>query len=133
MNKATISVQVADLLDEELIYEMHQEHRNVGRRPVMLSLNRQNGFALGIDLDHKNITYILSDLLGYPVHTEVIPLETSNYETVVELLATQIIKFQAQCSDSRYGLIGAVIGIHGTVGKNEKVFLSHNTSGVIRT
>lgn len=122
LNKATISVQVADLLDEELIYEMHQEHHNVGRRPVMLSLNRQNGFALGIDLDHKNITYILSDLLGYPVHTEIIPLETSNYETVVELLATQIIKFQAQCSDSRYGLIGAVIGVHGTVGKNEKAF-----------
>lgn len=122
LNKATISVQVADLLDEELIYEMHQEHRNVGRRPVMLSLNRQNGFALGIDLDHKNITYILSDLLGYPVHTEVIPLETSNYETVLELLAKQIIKFQAQCSDSRYGLIGTVIGVHGTVGKNEKVF-----------
>ncbi|UJF26620.1 ROK family transcriptional regulator [Planococcus sp. 107-1] len=122
LNKATISVQAADLLDEELIYETQQEHRNLGRRPIMLSLNRQSGFALGIDLDAKDITYILSDLLGYPVHTETVPLETSDYDSILALLSAQIKKFQAQCADSHYGLIGVVIGVHGTVGKNEKVF-----------
>lgn len=122
LNKATISVQAADLLDEELIYETQQEHRNLGRRPIMLSLNRQSGFALGIDLDAKDITYILSDLLGYPVHTETVPLETSDYGSILALLSAQIKKFQAQCAGSHYGLIGVVIGVHGTVGKNEKVF-----------
>lgn len=122
LNKATISVQAADLLDEELIYETQQEHRNLGRRPIMLSLNRQSGFALGIDLDAKDITYILSDLLGYPVHTETVPLGTSDYDSILALLSAQIKKFQEQCADSHYGLIGVVIGVHGTIGKNEKVF-----------
>ena len=51
LNKATISVQAAELLAEELIIESQQEHKNLGRRPIMLSLNHQAGFALGIDLD----------------------------------------------------------------------------------
>ncbi|WP_223636715.1 ROK family protein [Planococcus sp. 4-30] len=122
LNKATISVQVADLLDEELIYETQQEHTALGRRPIMLSLNRKAGFALGIDLDAKHITYTLSDLLGYPVLSKDVPLETSDYETILQLVLAEIKEFQLQCADSRYGMVGAVIGIHGTVGKDEKVF-----------
>lgn len=122
LNKATISVQVADLLDEELIFETQQEHTAVGRRPIMLSLNRKAGFALGIDLDTKHITYTLSDLLGYPVLSKEVPLETSEYGSILQLVIGQIKEFQLQCADSRYGMVGAVIGIHGTVAKDEKVF-----------
>src|SRR5690625_6556656 len=49
LNKATISVQVASLLEDALIYETKQEHHVVGRRPIMLSINREAGYVLGID------------------------------------------------------------------------------------
>src|SRR5699024_10605429 len=68
LNKATISVQVADLLDEELIYETTQEHNVVGRRPIMLSINNDAGYVLGIDFDYRHIQYTVSDLGGNPVH-----------------------------------------------------------------
>ncbi|AQQ54630.1 ROK family transcriptional regulator [Planococcus lenghuensis] len=122
LNKATISVQVSDLLDEELIIETQQEHSGVGRKPIMLSLNRDCGYALGIDLDYKHITFTLSDLLGHPVLAETLPLTTSDYDTIVSLLTDRIKKYEQKCSDSRYGMIGVVIGIHGTVGKDEKVY-----------
>src|SRR5690625_4464847 len=47
LNKATISVQVADLLKDDLIIETEQIHHAVGRRPIMLSINRHVGYVLG--------------------------------------------------------------------------------------
>jgi predicted NBD/HSP70 family sugar kinase len=122
LNKATISVQVADLLAEELIYETQQEHNSVGRRPIMLSINNEAGFVLGIDLDYKHIQFTVSDLQGYPVHYEAMELETTNFDDIVQVLITEIKKLQTQFADSRYGLIHVLIGIHGTVNNDEMIF-----------
>src|SRR5690625_1527250 len=66
LNKATISVQVANLLEEELIYETTQEHNVVGRRPIMLSINHEVGYVLGIDFDYRHIQFTIADLSGNP-------------------------------------------------------------------
>lgn len=121
LTRATISVQVADLLEEELIVESQQEHHHVGRKPIMLSLNRHAGYALGVDLDYKQVTFTLSDLSGTPIQTEVIELKSSHYDEILEILTNQIKAFNNQCSESRFGLIGVVIGVHGIVSKNEMI------------
>jgi predicted NBD/HSP70 family sugar kinase len=121
LTRATISVQVADLLEEELIVESQQEHNHVGRKPIMLSLNRKAGYALGIDLDAKQMTFTLSDLCGAPVHTEVIELINSNYDEILGFIITQVKKYDNQCSKSRFGIVGVVIGIHGSVSINETI------------
>lgn len=120
LNKATISVQVADLLKEELIYETEQVHNVVGRRPIMLSINRKAGYVLGIDLDYKQIQYTISDLGGYPVSSQSITIETDDYDKIVQLLTQHIQTLQKEWSNSRYGLISVMIGIHGTV-NNEQI------------
>ncbi|MCV9888524.1 ROK family transcriptional regulator [Metabacillus halosaccharovorans] len=119
LTRATISVQVADLLEEELIVESHQEHSSVGRKPIMLSINRNAGYALGVDLDHKHVTFTLSDLGGNPVSTDILELKNSNYDEILNLLIAQIKQYNDQYSDSRFGIVGVVIGIHGTVSKDE--------------
>jgi hypothetical protein len=69
LTRATISAQVADLIDEELIVETPVEHNTVGRRPISLSLNHQAGYALGIDLDYGQISFTLSDgLFNYSTY-----------------------------------------------------------------
>ncbi|WP_227937754.1 ROK family protein [Alkalihalobacillus deserti] len=115
LNKATVSVQVADLLNEELIVETQQEHTSLGRRPIMLSLNSKAGYALGIDLDYKQITFTLSDLLGSPLSSDTIELNTSDYESVLRILIENIKRYQNKYSKSHYGIVGIVIGIHGIV------------------
>ena len=122
LNKATISVQAAELLAEELIIESQQEHKNLGRRPIMLSLNPQAGFALGIDLDKYNITFTLSDLNGHPVSVDSIEIQTSDYTAILEILIKQIGIYQERSSNTRYGLIGAVVGIHGIVNNDEMIY-----------
>jgi predicted NBD/HSP70 family sugar kinase len=121
LNKATISVQVSDLLDKELIIETQQEHKNLGRRPIMLSVNREAGFALGIDLDKNSITFTISDLIGTLVQTDVLELQVSDYKVILKLLIEQINGYKLKFAQTRYGLIGIVIGIHGIVNKDEKI------------
>ena len=121
LTRATISVQAADLLDKELIVETQHEHYSVGRRPIMLSINRQAGYVLGIDLDYGAMTFALSDLLGKPITLETVPLTSSDYDYVMQTAAKNIERFQSQCENSRYGLINVVIGVHGLVTLDEHV------------
>ncbi|MEH6908769.1 ROK family transcriptional regulator [Neobacillus drentensis] len=119
LTRATISAQVADLLAEGLIIETHLEHFTVGRKPIMLSLNGQAGYALGIDLDFGQISFTLTDLLGCPVTSHIIRISTVEYTEIYPLLVEQIKKYKTEFNDSRYGIVGVVIAIHGLVGKDE--------------
>ena len=121
LNKATISVQVANLLEEELIYETQQEHNSVGRKPIMLTLNGQAGYVSGIDFDYHHVQYTLSNLLGEPIENRTIELDNHDYDAIVQMLIKDIQEYNAQCSNSRYGLVNVVIGIHGTVNKDESI------------
>lgn len=122
LNKATISVQAAELLAEDLLIETQQEHKNLGRRPIMLSINHQAGYSLGIDLDKSVITFTLSDLSGSPLDTHSIKIEASDYNLIVECLANEITHYKHKCSHAPYGLIGVVIGIHGIVNNDESIY-----------
>jgi predicted NBD/HSP70 family sugar kinase len=121
LTRATISAQVSDLMEEGLIIETHLEHFTVGRKPIMLSLNGQAGYALGIDLDYGQISFTLSDLLGIPVTSNIIPIHTTDYAEILHLLIEQIKKYKADFTNSRYGIVGIVIAIHGLVSKDEVI------------
>lgn len=121
LTRATISVQAADLLNEELIVESQQEHNNVGRKPIMLSLNRKAGYALGIDLEYRHITFTLSDLIGCPVQSTTIEIHNSNYDEILEILINQINVFKEQSSSSHFGLVGIGIAVHGIVTNDQLI------------
>ncbi|WP_419888432.1 ROK family protein [Neobacillus niacini] len=121
LTKATISAQAADLLEEELIIETHIEYNSVGRKPIMLSLRTNAGYALGIDLDYRDIKFTISDLMGNPVHTARVDLKNSNYDEIIQILINQIRAYQQKFSHSHFGIIGVVIGIHGTVTNDKTI------------
>ncbi|OIK08138.1 ROK family protein [Bacillus sp. MUM 116] len=121
LTRATISAQVADLLEEGLIVETQLEHNSVGRKPIMLSINRHAGYALGIDLDYGQLSFTLSDLLGQPISSVSIKIDTIDYSEILQLLMGQIKKFQTDYSDSQYGIVGIVIAVHGLVSKDEVI------------
>ncbi|MBK5445073.1 ROK family transcriptional regulator [Peribacillus sp. TH24] len=121
LTRATISAQVADLLDEDLIVETQLEHNSVGRKPIMLSLNGQAGYALGIDIDYGRISFTLSNLLGCSVTSSIKEINTTDYSEILKLLYKTIKKYKAKYADSRYGIVGIVIAIHGLVGKDELI------------
>ncbi|MEH7112902.1 ROK family transcriptional regulator [Neobacillus niacini] len=121
LTRATVSAQAAVLLEEELIVETQLEHYTVGRKPIMLSLNKNAGYALGIDLDYGHISFTLSNLFGCPITSCTIEINTTEYSEILPILIAQIQKFQAEYTDTKYGIVGVVIAIHGLVSKDEVV------------
>ncbi|MED3940373.1 ROK family protein [Priestia megaterium] len=119
LTKATISAQVASLLEEDIIIETQQDYSNVGRKPIMLSLNETAGYALGIDLDYGQISFTLSNLLGRPVSSDKITIHDTNYSSIFSVLVKKINEYKDNCLMSRYGLIGIAISIHGLVTTDE--------------
>lgn len=119
LNKATISVQVADLLDENLLTESQQEHHTVGRRPIMLSINGRAGYVLGVDLDYEEIKFRISNLQGDFIEARTMPIDTDVYEEVLDILIKEIQKYKAEYASSHYGLVHTIIGVHGTVSNDE--------------
>lgn len=121
LNKATVSVQVADLLKEGLVTESTIEHSTIGRKPIMLSINAEAGYVLGIDLDYKKIQFTILNLKGQPVDNHMKYLDSTNYEETVGFLARHIQHFKEKYADSKYGLIHTIIGVHGTIDKASEV------------
>lgn len=119
LTRATISVQVADLIEDELVVETHLEHNAVGRKPIMLSLNAEAGYALGIDLDFEQITFTLTNLLGQMLSSYSLSIQTTDYDEILSLLTDNIKKFEADYSDNKYKIIGVCIAIHGLVSNDE--------------
>ncbi|WP_449538765.1 ROK family protein [Ferdinandcohnia sp. Marseille-Q9671] len=122
LTRATVSAQVADLLEDGLIIETQQEHNTVGRKPIMLSLHAEAGYALGIDVEYEQISFTLTDLLGSPISEKTIESKTTDYDSILQLVIEQIQLFEKDYKNSRYGIIGIVIAIHGLVSKNQEVF-----------
>ena len=121
LNKATISVQVADLLKENLILETPQEQSFVGRRPIMLSINENAGYFLGIDLDYQKVQFLITNLNGQPVHYKTVTFHTDDYNETASILTTHIRQYMKQYANCQHGLISATIGVHGTVRNDESI------------
>ena len=50
----------------------------------------------------------------------------------MNFLQLQIQEFQDKCAGSRYGLISVMIGVHGTVKKDEHIYYIPKFSGKIK-
>ncbi|MCO1574545.1 ROK family transcriptional regulator [Crossiella sp. SN42] len=61
---ATISLAVRKLLDEGLVLETGRAESTGGKRRVLLQLNHNARYAVGVHLDHGGITYVLTNLGG---------------------------------------------------------------------
>src|SRR5699024_168623 len=123
LNKTTVSAQVAELLEEELVYETQSDYNLVGRKPVMLSIKKDSGYILGIDFDYKKTQMVISNLVGSIIEQKTFYFETEDYKEIISLLANKIISYTSKYSQSTYGLISCIIGVHGTVSNSETIQL----------
>ncbi|HYM70142.1 MAG TPA: XylR family transcriptional regulator, partial [bacterium] len=64
LNKATVSAVVDDLIQEHLLQEVGPGESSLGRRPLLLDLNANGGFAIGADLGVDYLLVVAIDLRG---------------------------------------------------------------------
>ena len=124
LNKASTSAIVKDLIDESLVIETGTgDSTSVGgRRPIQLSLNKDAGFSLSIDLGYDYISSMLTNLNG----EVVAQFKERNFyirkKNVINKVKEIVLSYEFYYSACRFRLIGVALAVHGIVDQSSIVF-----------
>lgn len=127
ITKATVSTIVQTLLDKELVLEgdnVMLSGTQKGRKAIPLTMNRSCGYIVSIDLGYEMVSVMTSNLLGGSCSLFRFATPATE-EDLISRLILEIRKAEAELPDSRYGLIGIAIGVHGVVHHNKIIFLPY--------
>jgi predicted NBD/HSP70 family sugar kinase len=129
LNKATVSSQIASLIEGRLVDEIGQGQANStgGRRPVMLAFNRAAGCAVGVDMGVNYIRTVLTDLNGQIIFEQMISLKDPSFAAACPQLIDQLHELIRHAPQTPYGIIGIGIGIHGFVDHEQKIIFTPNS------
>lgn len=130
LTKATVSAIVQVLLDRGIVFEAEStdpapEGRK-GRKPIFLQVNRECGYIISIDLATETVTLMTANLLGGNCHLTQFPTPKEP-KSLLALLTEQIDRAIGALPQTRYGLLGIALGIHGVVHHNKIIFLPYSS------
>jgi len=119
LSLAAISGITAELIDMDLVHEMGEGESTGGRRPVLLRLDRQAGFVVGVKLMEHAVTSALTDLDAQVLHYRVTPLAAPEGERDVDSVLQTIVQAVeatiAEAGVARQRMLGVGVGMAGLV------------------
>ncbi len=123
LSRSTCSMLVDELLASKLIIETGKSKSSGGRKPVLLSINFDAGFVIGIKLMVETIEAALVDLRGNAIQiiSENIPENTSQSKYLQKL--SSVIEKIIQDYDEGKRLFGIGIGMSGLVDSENGVLI----------
>lgn len=90
LSMPTISDITAGLLEAGLLFERAVGASTGGRKPVLLALNAQAGYAIGVKLTEEHITAVLTDLDATIVARESTALPGREPEQIADAMAEAV-------------------------------------------
>ena len=130
LTKATISTIVQYLIDKQLVIEIGSDNTDLGRKPILLTFNKDAGYALCIDIQPSYCCSILSNLQADSLRQDTIVTPESPKDLPNTLI--QYVKdLQSTLTPSHYGLIGITLSVHGVTYQNDIKFTPYyDLSGI---
>lgn len=112
----TISGITAELIDLGLLYERSTGVSTGGRRPVLLALNGQAGYTVGIKLTEEAVIAVLTDLEATVIARHTAPIHSHAPEVIAETLA-QVVQTLSYAAHGR-PIYGVGMGMAGVIDRN---------------
>jgi predicted NBD/HSP70 family sugar kinase len=120
----TISDITSELIEAGLLYEQSTGVSTGGRRPTLLALNAQAGYAVGIKLTEETVTLVLTDLNATIVARHSLPIGGHQPE---QIAATVRQAFQALAPAAQgRPIFGVGVGMAGVIDR-ERQLVRHAT------
>lgn len=124
MNKASVSEITKSLIHNALIEETRIGDSSTlgGRKPIMLTLNQNAGYAITIDIGSHYVEALMTNISGVIVdryQLKDIAISSLNVIDQIQIVVTQ---FQRILPDSPHGIIGMTLAIHGLVNQDDIQF-----------
>ena len=121
LTKATVSSIVQELLDSGLVREVGSAPAEKGRKPILLSLHQEAGYALAVNIETTGITVMSADLLGTGCRLRQYPVRAFD-EGFFSFLLEVLKNTMEALPPSRYGVVGICLGVHGVSRGNQMIF-----------
>lgn len=121
LTKATISAIVQELINKNLVIEIGSDDTSLGRKPILLSFNKNAGYSICIDLGVENLSALISDLQGENCRLKQVKTP-KNIDSLIPALITLIDVLKKDSLNTPYGLVGITLGIHGVTVNNKISF-----------
>jgi predicted NBD/HSP70 family sugar kinase len=125
LSAATITGITAELIEQDLVFEKEIGDSSGGRRPIMLALNKQGRFMIGVKLSVDHITAALTDLEATVLHKLSVQLPTHELQSTVKALVEVVSQLIEEQAISKEKILGLGIGLAGIVDA-EKGILRHS-------
>ncbi|MDI6605589.1 MAG: ROK family transcriptional regulator [Candidatus Omnitrophota bacterium] len=117
INVVTISNYVDEFIRRKLVYEKDFDVSEGGRRPVLLDLDPQAGFVVGVGLNLTNMVGLLVDLKGNIVTKTQVSRPRSSAKEVAETLMEIVREVLARSKGYSSKIKGIGVGIAGLINK----------------
>lgn len=116
LSTQTISNVTRRLLDDDLIVEAGKHIQGRGKPRVILQLNPESRYAIGVHIDPTIITYVVLDLRGWVVaHEQARTPEASSPDEVVRAMAESVDKLIDAAGVDRARVLGIGIASPGPI------------------
>jgi len=119
VNVVTISNYIDDFIKHNLVYEKELDISDGGRRPVLLDLNPQSAFVIGVGLNLMNMVGILVDLKGNIITKTQIARPGASVREIAECLLEIIREILRRSKEYTANIRGIGVGIAGLINKKD--------------
>ncbi len=120
INVVTISNYIDDFIKHNLVLEKELDISEGGRRPVLLDLNPQGGYIIGVGLNLMNMVGLLVDLKGNIItKTQIAKPQKPSVKDITECLLQIIREIFRRSKDYAANIKGVGVGIAGLVNKQD--------------
>jgi predicted NBD/HSP70 family sugar kinase len=120
INVVTISNYVDDFIKHNLVYEKELDISEGGRRPVLLDLNPQGGYIIGVGLNLMNMVGLLVDLKGNIItKTQIARPQKPSVKDITECLLEIIREIFRRSKEYTTNIKGIGVGIAGLINKKD--------------
>jgi glucokinase-like ROK family protein len=115
LSPATVTSISAKLISQDLVLEKSAGDSSGGRPPILLIINPQGGYVVGIKLTETQAVCALTDLEASVIAKSSMSLSGHDPAQVVDDLARMVVTFIRQQRISKKQLLGVGVGLAGIV------------------
>ncbi len=118
INVVTISSYIDEFIKHHLVLEKSLDVSEGGRRPVLLDLNPQAGFVIGVGLNLMNMVGLLVDLKGNIITKTQAARPSSSVKELSESILDIVREILRRSKEYVPDIHGIGVGIAGLINKN---------------
>ncbi len=122
LTPATITNITSELIKYNLILEAERGLSSGGRKPVMLRINSNGYYVIGIYIGSKNVDIIIADLNADIIYSNSIENDsTMSGEEVLAKIISKVKQWLQGHTDKK--ILGIGVGVHGLVKSQEGILV----------